>query len=76
MPRWTPEARARQREIIIKSKPWEKSTGPKTLEGKEIVACNPIKHGLFTPEGETLLRTLATQSRYMRAVLDNNNEIK
>lgn len=31
---WTAERRARQREIIARTKPWEKSTGPKTAEGK------------------------------------------
>ena len=31
---WTPERRARQRAIIARTKPWEKSTGPKTAEGK------------------------------------------
>ena len=31
---WTPERRARQAEIIRRTKPWEKSTGPKTEAGK------------------------------------------
>lgn len=68
MPRWTEESRARQREVIMKSKPWEKATGPKTVEGKKTVASNPIKHGLRTKECETLLRALAAQDRYRRFV--------
>ena len=35
MPRWTPEARKRQSELIQSWKPWRFSTGPKTEEGKQ-----------------------------------------
>ena len=31
---WTPERRARQRDIIAQTKPWAKSTGPRTTDGK------------------------------------------
>lgn len=31
---WTPERRAKQAEAIHRWKPWEKSTGPRTAEGK------------------------------------------
>ena len=68
MPRWTEESRARQREVIMKSKPWEKTTGPKTKEGKAKVACNPIKHGLRTKEAEALRKAMAEQARYLRSV--------
>jgi hypothetical protein len=37
---WTPERRARQAEMIRRTKPWEKSTGPKTEAGKAISARN------------------------------------
>ncbi len=37
---WTPERRARQAETIRRTKPWEKSTGPKTEAGKAISARN------------------------------------
>lgn len=37
---WTEERRARQAEIIRQTKPWEKSTGPKTDEGKAIASRN------------------------------------
>lgn len=42
---WTPERRARQTAAIQLWKPWEKSTGPKTAEGKAIVARNAFKGG-------------------------------
>ena len=41
---WTPERRARQAEIIRKTKPWLKSTGPKTEEGKAISSRNALMH--------------------------------
>jgi len=40
---WTPERRARQAAMIRTWKPWEKSTGPKTCEGKAIVSQNHLK---------------------------------
>lgn len=40
MPRWTDEARAKQAELIRTWRPWEHSTGARTLEGKAKVAMN------------------------------------
>lgn len=42
---WTPERRQRQAEAIRRWKPWEQSTGPKTVEGKEQVSRNAWKGG-------------------------------
>ena len=42
---WTPERRQRQSELIRAWAPWEKSTGPRTPEGKARVARNPWKGG-------------------------------
>ena len=40
MPRWTPEARAKQAALIHRWKPWSSSTGPRTSTGKSTVAKN------------------------------------
>ncbi len=40
MSAWTPERRQRQREAIQRWKPWNRSTGPKSPEGKARVARN------------------------------------
>ncbi len=55
---WPPKRRKDQAKNIRKSKAWESSTGPKTAEGKRICAQNALKHGLFTEQGQSLLRSL------------------
>jgi len=42
---WTPERKERQREAIQQWKPWEKSTGPRTDEGKATSSRNAMKMG-------------------------------
>lgn len=43
---WTQEARQRERDRINQTKPWLKSTGAKTPEGKKISSQNAYKGGL------------------------------
>lgn len=42
---WTPERRKKQSEAIRQWKPWNQSTGAKTLEGKAVVSRNAWKGG-------------------------------
>jgi len=42
----TPEHRALRAELIRRWKPWEKSTGPRTAEGKAISALRGYKGGV------------------------------
>ena len=42
---WTAEQRQRQRELIQRWKPWIKSTGAKTPDGKKKSAQNAFKTG-------------------------------
>ena len=42
---WTTERRARQAELIQAWRPWERSTGPRTDEGKARTARNGFKGG-------------------------------
>lgn len=55
---WTPEHRRLRAELIRKWRPWEKSTGPTTPEGKAKVSRNAYKGGT-----RELLRELARALR-------------
>lgn len=46
MRQWTEQERRKQSELIRHWQPWQQSTGPKTVEGKEISKMNAHKHGL------------------------------
>lgn len=51
---WTPERRARQAVLIRKWKPWKRSTGPRTAEGKARTARNGDKGGISQIERDML----------------------
>ena len=61
---WTSERRARQAKLIRQWRPWEKSAGPRTQEGKAKVARNAYKGGTWR-----LLRELARTLREQRKLL-------
>ena len=46
MRRWTQEEKDRQAVLIRSWKPWDRSTGPSTEQGKKQSAKNATKHGL------------------------------
>lgn len=54
----TPEHRARRAELIRQWKPWEKSTGPRTVEGKAASSSNARRHGMRSRDVIEELRQL------------------
>lgn len=66
---WTPERRARQAAAIQRWRPWERSTGPKTAEGKATVAGNAFKGGK-RPLLRQDMKEARAQLREAMAVLD------
>jgi len=62
---WTPERRARQAVLIQNWRPWEKSTGQKTPEGKEAVSRN-TDQGQIRPLLRWMRRTLREQEKVRR----------
>jgi hypothetical protein len=58
MSQWTPERRLRQSQLIQDWKPWTKSTGAKTKDGKEISKMNAYKHGAYGAFMKALRREL------------------
>ena len=55
---WTPERRRKQSQAIRAWRPWEKSTGPKSPEGKARVADNATKHGGNSAQSTVELRQI------------------
>jgi hypothetical protein len=72
---WTAERRARQAEIIRRNRPWEKSTGPRTEEGKAHAALNSLKHGLYTKDILALRRALRHHRQFLKQLSDTSNLI-
>ena len=55
---WTPERRARQAALISSWRPWERSTGPRTEDGKARGSQNRFR-GAHREEQRALLRQLS-----------------
>lgn len=68
---WTPERRKRQSELIHRWRPWERSTGPRTPEGKARMALNPYRGGTAL-----LLRELARVLRRHRDGLESARPLR
>lgn len=51
---WTEDRRQRQREAIQRWKPWSKSTGPKSREGRATVSRNAYSGGEMAKFRETI----------------------
>jgi len=69
---WTPERRAKQSKLIKTWKPWEKSTGAKTTEGKAKSKMNALKHGCRGAMVRKLEASFAEHNRMLREI---RNEI-
>ena len=59
---WTPERRQRQAEAIRTWRPWERSTGPRSAEGKQRSSRNAYKGGVLQQ-----LRALNIEMRHALA---------
>lgn len=62
---WTPERRARQAALIRTWKPWERSSGPRSHEGKTRASLNGFKGGQWR-EVRELMRRLNALLREQR----------
>ncbi len=65
---WTEDRKLKARERIRLHKPWLKSTGPRTAEGKKRSAMNSRKRGYYSQEARDIRRTLRSGARYLRQV--------
>lgn len=63
---WTPERRAKQSAMMRRLKPWTRSTGPKTPQGKKRSSLNAYKHGMRSAALLRLRAVMAMQSRWLK----------
>jgi|GEM_PF-6328878 len=84
MPRtWTDEQKRASSQMARQSRPWEKSTGPRSILGKQISSRNSYKHGRFSYEKQLLrwyirlaslrLKQIKTAKKY--ALYQHENEL-
>lgn len=67
---WTDERRRKQAEAIRRWRPWERSTGPITEQGKLASSTNSLKHGATTKTVMDAMRELRQMDRQTREVLN------
>lgn len=66
---WPPSRRAAQARRIRQTRPWLKSTGPRTATGKAASARNAYRHGFRTAACQRLAALLRWQRRLLKATL-------
>ena len=71
---WTPERRDKQAERIRQSKPWEKSTGPRTAEGKAVSSQNALVHGERSAAAIEARKQFNDVMRSSRAIIERMKE--
>ena len=67
---WTPERRAKQAELINRWRPWERATGPKSVEGKKKVATNAWTGG-HRAQLRELTKMVNTEIRQSRELVSD-----
>ncbi len=65
----TPEGLERLREAAKRTKPWLKSTGPRTEAGKDRSKMNALKHGAYSAPVKAARKHLTQQIRLVRQFL-------
>jgi hypothetical protein len=68
----TPEGREKLRQTALRNKPWQFSTGPKTAEGKAVVASN----GKARQKGPTSVREARAEARAVRGLIQAMREAR
>lgn len=70
MRQWTLEERKVQSELIRRWKPWRRSTGAKTAEGKAISKMNAYKHGGRRAEVKVIAKLITECKKEYTWIID------
>lgn len=70
---YPPKYRAECAKKIRRTRPWEKSTGPKTAEGKQKIRRNAYKHGFRSEDMLEIRALLRRQRQFVRDILARHN---
>ena len=62
--KWTARQRKAQAEAIRRSRPWEKSTGPRTTAGKAKASQNALRHGVRSQVVKEYRRVVRENRRF------------
>jgi hypothetical protein len=66
--RWTEAQRQQLSERVRDWKPWEKSTGPRSVEGKKRAAMRALKTGEHAADIRATRKIIAAQNRLLREI--------
>lgn len=72
---WTEERRRKQRTAIHRWKPWKKSTGPISPEGKAAIALNGLKTGEHTQDIRDLRALIAQVNRQRQTLMTERESV-
>jgi len=62
----SPQGLASLRRHARRNRPWEKSTGPKTILGKRVCSQNSLKHGFFSKDFADQSAAYASVQRWVK----------
>lgn len=68
---WTPEKRAQAAKRMKQQKPWLKTKGPTSAEGKKVASQNAYKHGFRSEDYKSLCALLRAQKEFVQTILKN-----
>ena len=73
--RLSPEGRASLKQTAAANRPWAKSTGPRTAEGKDRAKMNAFQHGARSAEAAGRRKTIRRLLKFLQAPECTGHEV-